>query len=142
MSRREELAKLKEILILRKDALRRALAGDLSSLKALADQSIGDEVDFALDSAYDEMNSRLAEIESQELAKIDAALERMREGSYGVCEITGKPIPMARLQALPYATTTIEAQRELERARANNEEEPDLGRILDGDAIMGDVEFA
>jgi DnaK suppressor protein len=114
-TRKQALKNMKEVLLKRRDALRKALAGDLSSLKELSEQSGGDSIDFALDSAQDEISSQLAEIESRELSKIEAALERMREGTYGICEVTGKPIPLARLQALPYATTRVEAQREMER---------------------------
>ena len=42
------------------------------------------------------------------LAKVNRALKRMDEGTYGTCELSGKPIPVARLEALPYATTTVE----------------------------------
>ena len=35
-------------------------------------------------------------------------LPRLDEGTYGDCEVSGKPIPLARLEALPYATTTVE----------------------------------
>lgn len=42
------------------------------------------------------------------LDKVNHALERMDEGTYGTCEVSGKPIPLARLEALPYATTTVE----------------------------------
>ena len=37
------------------------------------------------------------------------AQERMEKGLYGICEVTGEPIPLARLEAIPYATTTVEA---------------------------------
>lgn len=40
--------------------------------------------------------------------KVERALKRMDEGAYGDCEVSGKPIPLARLEALPYATTTVE----------------------------------
>ncbi len=42
------------------------------------------------------------------LGKVEKALERMSDGTYGICEATGKPIPLARLEALPYATTVVE----------------------------------
>jgi DnaK suppressor protein len=113
--------------------LRQALAGDLSSLKELRGQPGGDTLDAALDTAHDEVNSQLAEMESRELARIEQALERMRNGTYGICEITGKPIPLARLQALPYATTRVDAQRELERLGHADDLGPDLGRIVDQD---------
>ena len=41
------------------------------------------------------------------LAKVRHALKRLNEGHYGVCESCGKPIPIARLDALPYATTCV-----------------------------------
>jgi RNA polymerase-binding transcription factor DksA len=37
------------------------------------------------------------------------AQDRMEKGLYGICEVTGEPIPVARLEAIPYATTTVEA---------------------------------
>src|SRR6187431_1866745 len=113
--RKEAILKLRQVLIRRRDALRKALAGDLSSLKELREQSGGDVVDFALDSAQDEISSQLAEVESRELAQIDKALERMNEGSFGTCEGCNEKISMARLNALPYATFCIECQRENER---------------------------
>ena len=42
------------------------------------------------------------------LEKVARAEARMEAGTYGTCEISGKPIPVARLEALPYATTTVE----------------------------------
>jgi len=42
------------------------------------------------------------------LGKVRHALDRMDHGLYGVCEVTGRPIPVARLEALPYATTVVE----------------------------------
>lgn len=44
-----------------------------------------------------------------ELHEIDRALEAIANGTYGICRITGKPIPIERLRALPWATTTREA---------------------------------
>jgi DnaK suppressor protein len=132
-SRQTALRNLKEVLLKRRDALRQALAGDLSSLKEMRGQPGGDTLDAALDTANDEINSQLAELESRELARIEKALERMRNGTYGICDVTGKPIPLARLQALPYATTRVDAQRELERLGQADLFEPDLGRIVDSD---------
>lgn len=114
MARKDALLKLHQVLVKRRDALRQALAGDLSLLKELRDQQGGDVVDFALDSAQDEISSQLAEVESRELSQIDGALERMRDGRYGVCDSCEKPIPLARLQALPYALSCIDCQREME----------------------------
>lgn len=50
-----------------------------------------------------ERNTRLL------LEKVLHAQDRMEKGLYGICEVTRNPIPVARLEALPYATTTVEA---------------------------------
>ena len=115
MARREAIKALRDVLLRRREALRRALSGDLSLLKELSDQSSGDMVDLALDSSHNEISSQLAEVESRELASVEMALERIREGNYGMCESCAEPIPLARLQALPYATSCIDCQRELEK---------------------------
>jgi DnaK suppressor protein len=132
---------MRQILIQRRDALRKALAGDLSLLKELREQSSGDVVDFALDSAQDEISSQLAEVESRELANIETALERMREGLYGICEVCNTNIPVIRLQALPYATTCISCKQELEKSgqRLKSGWTPALD--TGDDAMLNDIEL-
>jgi DnaK suppressor protein len=49
------------------------------------------------------------------IAKIDAALQRIEDGTYGYCEETGEPISLKRLDARPIATLSIEAQERHER---------------------------
>jgi RNA polymerase-binding transcription factor DksA len=50
--------------------------------------------------------------------EIEEALKRIEKGTYGVCEITGKPIPRARLEAIPWTRFTVEAQSQLEKEGA------------------------
>lgn len=145
MARKDAISKMREILVIRRDALRKALAGDLSLLKELREQASGDVIDFALDSAQDEINSQLAEVESRELSSIEIALERMRTGEYGVCDGCSVKIPLARLNALPYATTCIDCQREAERTGHLGNGDEDWGRVVDhsGDTDMSinDIEM-
>lgn len=132
MARKDALANMRAILVKRRDALRSALAGDLTQLRNMHDQSPGDVIDAAYDTAQDEVNSQLAEVESRELASIENALERMKDGTYGQCEVCGGRIPMARLDALPYATVCIGCQRDLERSgesRNRRTEEPIGGEL-------------
>jgi DnaK suppressor protein len=49
------------------------------------------------------------------VAKIDAALQRIEDGTYGYCEETGDPIGLERLEARPIATLSVEAQEQHER---------------------------
>ena len=145
MARKDAILALRQILIKRRDALRQALAGDLSLLKELRGQASGDVVDAALDSAQDEISSQLAEVESRELASIENALEQMRNGNYGVCEGCDDPIPLARLQALPYAVLCIGCQREAEKRGEFNRGPQDWSNLLDSvsdaDLHSSDVEI-
>ncbi|MGO8747553.1 MAG: TraR/DksA family transcriptional regulator [Thermoguttaceae bacterium] len=146
MTRKEAVLNMHQVLIKRRDALRKALAGDLSLLKELRAQASGDVVDAALDSVQDEISSQLAEVESRELARIEVALERMRDGHYGVCEGCGVSIPMARLNALPYATLCIKCQRESEREGGGSRADIDWSRLLDSngpepDLSINDIEL-
>ena len=146
MARKEAVTNLRQILVRRRDALRRALAGDLSSLRELRQQTSGDMLDAAMDTAQDEISSQLAEVESRELTHIEIALERMRDGNYGLCEGCGEGIPMARLQALPYATMCIQCQREAEKAGNSLGSGANWQRILDvgmaeSEVSAGDLEI-
>ena len=146
MARKDAIFSLRQVLLKRRDALRKALAGDLSLLKELREQTSGDVVDFALDSAQDEISSQLAEVESRELAQIENALESMRQGTYGVCDGCSKAVPLARLQALPYATTCIECQREAEKSGVAHGGAADWGRLIDldsrdNDTALSDIEM-
>lgn len=114
MRRDDLIRKLARTLLGRRSELRRALA-ESASLIAAGDRSVGDSVDAAVDCERDELDSQLAAVESRELAAIDAALERIRDGCYGSCENCEKPIPATRLQALPAATLCIQCRREEER---------------------------
>ncbi|MDD4269489.1 MAG: TraR/DksA family transcriptional regulator [Pirellulaceae bacterium] len=145
-NRKEAMVNMHQVLIKRRDALRQALAGDLSKLKELRATASGDVVDWALDSVQDEISSQLAEVESRELARIEIALERMREGQYGICEGCGCNIPMARLNALPYATLCIKCQRESEREGGSGGGGVDWTRLVDmsgsdADVSINDIEL-
>ncbi len=51
------------------------------------------------------------------LKQIDRALEKIAQNTYGVCDITGDLIPIARLEAIPYANMTVKAQEKIEKGR-------------------------
>ena len=141
MTRKESIIKMRDLLVTRRDALRKALAGDLSLLKQLREQTGSDVVDAALDAAQDEVCSQLAEVESRELANIERALARIRSGSYGECELCGNKIPLARLNALPYATSCIECQRAAETGGGAGGANADWSRVLDTGFNDTDVSF-
>jgi len=115
MARRDALLRLHKSLVARRTDLLKKLAEDLNNLRNFQNgDSGGDSADAAFESGSDEMHSHLAELDSRELTQIDRALTRLKQGTYGLCEICQTKIPVGRLNALPYTTLCIGCQRDLE----------------------------
>jgi RNA polymerase-binding protein DksA len=68
-----------------------------------------DNVDGGAIEVEMEMDIAMVQNARDLLDRVRHAQDRMEKGLYGICEVTGEPIPVARLEALPYATTTVEA---------------------------------
>jgi DnaK suppressor protein len=146
MARNDAISSMRELLLTRREALRKALNGDLSLLRELNSATSGDAADCALDAAQDELTCQLAEVEARELTSIDNALQRMRDNEYGSCEACSLEIPLARLQALPYATMCIQCQREAERQGVQTGIPLNWARVSDADPLdldipVGDLEL-
>lgn len=115
MARRDALLRLHKTLVARRDELRERLgSAKYLDLNARAGESLGDAADMAFETGSEEVNSQLAQLESRELAQIEQAIRKLKQGTYGVCEGCAKKIPVARLNALPFSTMCVECQRELE----------------------------
>lgn len=105
-------------------AKRRELVGDMSSMEREALQSSGGSnlstlpvhmADMGTDNYEQEFTLGLVEKDRNLLRDINQALGKIQDGSYGICEGTGKPISKARLEAQPWAKYSIEHARELEK---------------------------
>lgn len=84
-----------------------AMQEDTQNIPDLADRASA-ETDRALELRTRDRQRKL-------ISKIDAALRRIDEGTYGYCEATGEPISLRRLDARPIATLSLEAQEKHER---------------------------
>ncbi len=71
--------------------------------------------DEGTDDFVKQINLEVANKEFGLLRQIDRALQKIEEGSYGVCDITEEEIPVKRLEAIPYATMTVKAQEKFEK---------------------------
>jgi len=142
MARKDALLRLHARLVARRDALRKALSGDMDGYREFAAlQEVGDNVDAAVDTANDEICTQLAEIESRELGQIEHALKRIVDGVYGRCEYCSGKIAEARLNALPYTNSCIDCQRENERhGQANGRGVEDIRWAKVYDKPLGDSE--
>src|ERR1700693_344877 len=92
-----------------RDTLRARAEGSEASAFGMHQADAGSDAydrDFALS---------LLSQEQDALYEIDQALKRIELGTYGTCEMSGKPIPRARLEAIPFARFTVECQSQLEK---------------------------
>lgn len=91
----DALTRLQETL------LRESMERNAAS-RAASDRGGSDIVDVANDECeHDRLLAQMAQ-EQTELAEVDAALERLRKGTYGICELTGESISAQRLRAIPW----------------------------------------
>ena len=109
MARKDALLRLHERLLAQRAALRSKLADELNL--SLPSDVTGDVGDAANDGAQSELNSQLAALESRDLRQIERAIEKIREGRYGSCEICDQAIPIERLKALPFTQLCVTCQR-------------------------------
>lgn len=118
----KELEFFREILLTK----RRELVGDMSSMEREALRSSSGSnlsnlpihmADMGTDNYEQEFTLGLVEKDRVLLRELNGALGKLQDGSYGLCEGTGKPISKARLEAQPWAKHSIEHARSLERNR-------------------------
>jgi DnaK suppressor protein len=97
-----------------KESILRESAGTLETLKAepMREPDVTDRASSETDWGVE---LRTRDRQRKVISKIDAALRRIDTGEYGYCEVTGEPISLARLEARPIATMTLEAQERHER---------------------------
>src|SRR5216684_367525 len=111
---KEKLLQLRDAMVdsmagVAQDTLRSRAEGSEASAFGMHQADAGSDAydrDFALS---------LLSQEQDALYEIDQALKRIEVGTYGICEMSGKPIPHARLEAIPFARFTVECQSQLEK---------------------------
>jgi len=102
--------------------LRERLLGQMSGLAKESTEEIANYSLHMADSGTDNFDRDFAlsllSADQDAVYEIDEALKRIERGTYGTCELTNKIIPRARLQAIPWARFTVEAQAQLEKEGA------------------------
>ncbi len=115
--KKSEITKFKNRLEEMRMQLTHSLKGSTAEVKT-PDEATGYSQHQA-DQGTDDFDRTISlEVTSKEygiLRQIDRALEKIEENTYGVCDITGEDIPLARLEAVPYATMTVRAQEKFEK---------------------------
>lgn len=115
--KKAEIDKFKKRLVEIRSQLTHSLKGSTAEVKT-PDEATGYSQHQA-DQGTDDFDRTISlEVTSREygiLRQIDRALEKIDEGTYGICDISGEEIPRVRLEAVPYATMTVKAQELLEK---------------------------
>lgn len=111
---KKKLAKYKEMLLKSKAEILHEI--ELENENIMYSEQ-GDLVDIADVVINNEIMNRLSDMDFEKIKLIDRALEKIDEGTYGVCEGTGKTIPEARLNAIPWTPYTVEYAEQVEKQR-------------------------
>jgi len=109
-----KLKKYKEMLLNAKIEFLKELESEQESFET-NDQ--GDIIDIADTAIQNELLNKLSDIDAEKVRLIDVALAKIDDGTYGICEGTGKPIPEARLNAIPWTVYTVEYAQKVERSK-------------------------
>jgi DnaK suppressor protein len=109
-----QLAYFRQKLLNWKDEILRESQGTMAQLKS-GPMREADLTDRASSETDWSIELRTRDRQRKLISKIDSALRRIDIGEYGYCEVTGEPIAIARLEARPIATMTVEAQERHER---------------------------
>ena len=118
----EQLSYFRGKLLNWKDDILREAAATMAQLKSEPLQE-ADITDRASSESDWSIHLRTRDRQRKLISKIDGALRRIDTGEYGFCDVTGEPISLARLEARPIATMTIEAQERHERAERVSRED-------------------
>jgi len=114
MAHRRTFKRIEKQLETRRKELLGALATGLSGTKHTTLYRAMDSPEMASATADNDMVFQFVEMESEELEQIDEALDRIREGTYGSCEVCGKAIARARLEAIPSAALCVKCKAAVE----------------------------
>ena len=115
--KKTDVARFKKRLEEMRDQMTNLIRDSSEDVKS-ADETKGYSQHQADEGTDDFIRTVTLEVTSKEfgvLRQIERALEKINEDTYGICDLSGEEIPMARLEAIPYATMTVKAQEKLEK---------------------------
>ena len=115
----EQLAELRRALLQERRRIVALYDRDLQVGSELRDEASNDFADQAAVETVRTLAFTFSEAERERLREIEQALERMDNGTYGLSEVSGKPIPLERLRAVPWARARAEEQESLERSETS-----------------------
>src|ERR671921_2643887 len=112
-NQRERLLGLRDELV----RIREGMSADEEDLGESEGDQVLDSGDMSQDMFTREMDASIGEQAERRLGEVDRALRKIEEGTYGLSDESGEPIPRGRLEAVPEAARTVEEQQRFEQGR-------------------------
>jgi len=133
----ERNAQLKNILISKKLGLladvKKSIGDRLDEDVRLTFDILKDNPDKSVHELLKHVDARIIGNKSEEVDNIDAALHKLKDGTYGVCEECGEEIPLKRLEAVPSASYCVFCQNQIDKINIDEDPRKERGRTAEKD---------
>jgi len=105
----QDIGRFRELLEAERRAIETRIAARNRDIQETVheESGVGDSVDESVRIYDREDDTDANEVDMETLEQVSRALKRIEAGTYGLSEVSGKPIPIERLEAVPYATTLV-----------------------------------
>jgi DnaK suppressor protein len=127
--RQEQTEEIRKELMHRREDMLMDLRQKNAEAASLIDAGVPDPGDMGLIDYLTDFLHLLGDSRREEIMKIDDALLRLKEGTYGICQRCDEPIPMERLKVQPYTPHCVECQETVERENALRSGRPQEGKL-------------
>jgi DnaK suppressor protein len=126
--REQDIAGIKKRLYVRREELLMDFRKQNAEAAELMDKEVPDVGDMSVTESLRDLLHLLSEGAREEILRIDEALDRIENGTYGQCQLCDEPIPAKRLEVLPHTRHCVECEERLEREHAAKAP-PEKGKI-------------
>ena len=114
---KNDVERFKEILENLRSQLRQTIKSVSDEVKSVEEPKgySQHQADEGTDDFGQTISIEISSEEQEIMRKVERALEKIEEGTFGICDVSGEEIPLARLEAIPYANMTVQAQEKFEK---------------------------
>ncbi|GGD31104.1 molecular chaperone DnaK [Malaciobacter pacificus] len=119
MPNKSQILELKETLLQRRESILSNINNSRNSIDEIKNQEINDELDYAELVSDSFTQGMIANHQIAELKQIDEAIKKIKDDTYGKCDMCGVNIPIGRLKAKPFAKFCTECREVYEKENKN-----------------------
>lgn len=127
--RQERIEGIRKRLIEIRENLLMDLRSKTAEAASIADAGVPDPGDSSMNDYLTDFLHLLGDSRRDEILKIDEALLRLKEGTYGICQRCGEEIPIGRLELQPHTPYCVECKEDIEKEEALRSGRPEFGKL-------------